>query len=333
MCTFINWLWKLVRRILFCFDAEKTHTLAIYFMRCACVLPNPKQEPLAYLPKVFEIPFLSRLGLAAGFDKNAEILTMLPKLGFGFVEIGTVTERPQLGNPKPRLFRDFNQKALFNQMGFNNDGALVIAKRVEKARNRLPSTFRIGVNVGINKGISDTKEIISNYIGALAPFRTLADYFVVNISSPNTPGLRSLQNMEKLKPILSELLHLVYSWEKTVPLLIKLSPEINDKELIEIITESETLGIDGFVLCNTLLSKMNIHEEEKQGGLSGAPLTKLSRECLKAARRITKLPIISVGGIFSNEESALRLRLGADLIQIYTGWIFRGPAFPFGIKN
>ncbi len=317
MLSLINWIWKFVRRFLFRFDPEGVHRFS---MRVIKALPLPAQNNHNDSAQVFGMPFLSRVGLAAGFDKNAEILTKLPKFGFGFAEIGSVTEKPQPGNPKPRLFRDLSQHSLLNRMGFNNLGATLIAARLEKAREKLPPSFRIGVNIGINK---DTLPdgVIQNYLRAIRPFEGLADYFVINVSSPNTPGLRALQESEKLKPILCAVLSLVHAWRQSPPVLIKLGPDLERENQDLIIRNAESWGVGGFVLTNSL--------PQEGGGVSGKPLTSRSREVLRQVRALTALPVISVGGICSLEEALVRRQMGADLVQIYTGWIFKGPAFPF----
>jgi len=276
---------------------------------------------------VLGMEFRSRLGLAAGFDKNAEILTALPALGFGFVEIGTVTPQPQAGNSRPRLFRDPSNEALFNRMGFNGLGATIISERIAHAKETLPADFRVGVNLGKNKD-TPLERAWEDYVRSARAFEGLADYLVINVSSPNTPGLRSLQTVEALKPIIGGIVELILRWGKKPPLLLKTAPELSAKELAELIQTVEPWGIDGWVLTNTLGGTLKTREQELQGGWSGKPLAELSRKSLKEVRQVSRKPIISVGGITSLEEAAARISDGANLLQIYTGWIYRGPTFP-----
>lgn len=271
--------------------------------------------------------FASRVGLAAGFDKDAEIVPALPSLGFGFAEIGTVTPRPQSGNDRPRLFRDLERQCVFNRMGFNGLGAAVVAKRLESVRDRLPSAFRVGVNVGKNKD-TPLEEAARDYAAAAAAFKSLADYIVINVSSPNTAGLRSLQAIESLHPIVDAVKEAIRG-AKSPPLLLKLAPEVESEELARIFAAADRWGVDGWVLTNTLAG----NREGLSGGWSGKVLTELSRTRLEQARAVTRLPIISVGGIMDADEAERRVRLGANLVQIYSGWIFGGPSFPVEISN
>ena len=325
-------------------DAEVAHRVTIMFIRLGIRLKNVplrivsgsaiadlKNRKRSRMIQVFGLEFGSPLGLAAGFDKNAEILVGLPSLGFGFAEIGTVTPRPQPGNDRPRLFRDPIRQSLFNRMGFNGLGASIVAANVAESRDRLPLNFRIGVNIGKNKDtpVENAKE---DYLKAARPFEGLSDYLVINVSSPNTPGLRSLQTVDALKPIIGEVANLIAGWEKKPPLLLKLAPELAADELIELIQVLEPQGIDGWVLTNTLGGSFKITAEANAvtlaGGWSGSLLTEMASKSLEIARNATSKPIISVGGIMTPGEAAKRMSLGANLIQIYSAWIFNGPTFP-----
>jgi dihydroorotate dehydrogenase len=276
------------------------------------------------------------VGLAAGFDKDAEIVLGLPDLGFGFAEIGTVTPRPQAGNPRPRLFRDAATASLFNRMGFNGLGAELVASRLREAREkshaRFPSSFRVGVNIGKNKD-TPNEEAVADFLAAARPFREIADYLVVNVSSPNTPGLRSLQSVQALRPIALGLKELVGGWRRTPPVLLKLAPEIRGEDLRVLLEAAESWGVDGFVLTNTLAGTWPAPGGELLGGWSGGALTAASRESLLSALRWTSRPVISVGGILSEDEAVSRLRAGASLVQLYSGWVFRGPGFPTRIRR
>jgi dihydroorotate dehydrogenase len=308
-------MWFLIRSFLFLLPAEFTHHLSIFFMRIIA----PLLPPVRSLER-------NKVGLAAGFDKNAEILTLLPKFGFGFAEIGTVTPKPQGGNEKPRLFRDYERTALFNRMGFNNLGAGIISDRVRAAKKILPADFKVGVNLGKNKLTPDT-EAATDYVKAAERFLDCADYFVINVSSPNTPGLRSLQKPEYLIPIVRSVQELILKSSKIIPLYVKLAPELDESSLREIILALEGENIAGLVLTNTLSGIYIYRGKEYQGGYSGRPLTELSLQRLKEVRQMTSLPIMSVGGIMSVEDAVARFKAGANQIQIYSGWIYRGPLF------
>jgi dihydroorotate dehydrogenase len=333
-------IWATIRAPLFHLDAEFVHEAVIRLVQFNAALGGGPNRLLSgkfrgalpessQLPQFFGKPILSRVGLAAGFDKNAKILKHLPDLGFGFAEIGTVTPRPQKGNERPRLFRDPQAEALMNRMGFNNDGAERVAARVAQAKASLPAEFRVGLNIGKNRDTPEEKAA-QDYRSAVEPFKELVDFIVINVSSPNTPGLRSLQNVESLKPIVAEVVSQIQSWVRVPRVLLKLAPELQgDPVFIEILNEVPQWGVEGWVLCNTLAHKYL----EKPCGLSGRPLTALSRAMLKEARVHTQLPIISVGGIDSPDEAASRLSLGADLIEIYTGWIYKGPRLPLEISR
>jgi dihydroorotate dehydrogenase len=308
-------MWILIRSILFILPAELTHHLSYLFMRI--IAP--------FLPRVSGIA-RNKVGLAAGFDKNAEILTVLPKFGFGFAEIGTVTPKPQAGNERPRLFRDPSGQALFNRMGFNNFGAEIISERVRRAKKELPADFMVGVNLGKNKATLDG-DAASDYAKVAQSFLDCADYFVINVSSPNTPGLRSLQKPEFLVPIVRSVQEIIQKSTRSIPLYVKLAPELDETVLREIILALEGENIAGLVLTNTLSGIYIYRGTEYSGGYSGAPLRDLSLQRLREVRAMTSLPIMSVGGIMTVEDARARLAAGATRIQIYTGWIYAGPFF------
>lgn len=318
-------MWFLIRPLLFVLPAEFTHLLAKHLIKWIA----PFLSKSGYSSS-------SRIGLAAGFDKNAEILEFLPQFGFGFAEIGTVTPKPQGGNDRPRLFRDQKAKALFNRMGFNNLGSGIVSENVRRAKVRLPLDFKVGINLGKNKSTPDS-EAASDYAKVARSFLDCADYFVINVSSPNTPGLRSLQNPEFLIPIVRAVQLEVQKAQKLIPIYVKLAPELNELELTGIIralnagsgteAEAKVEKIAGFVLTNTLAGVYIYREKEYQGGYSGRPLTELSLSQLKKVRSLTSLPIMSVGGIMNLEDAKNRFAAGATEIQIYTGWIYGGPFF------
>jgi dihydroorotate dehydrogenase len=341
-------IWKVAKKALFKWDAETIHRFSVQAIHLAQATGRISgQLPLKWatgscavaeassggaVPKqILGMNFQSRLGLAAGFDKNAEILASLPYMGFGYAEIGTVTPRPQPGNPAPRLFRDPEKMALFNRMGFNNLGSTLVAQRIGKLKPGLPENFRVGVNLGKNKD-TPVEKSAEDYIRAAADFKDLADYLVVNVSSPNTPGLRSLQTVEGLKPIVGGVFNLISKWGRRPPLLLKLAPEVSISTLQQLIPVLEGMGIDGWVLTNTLAGHWPDSAKPRskgvEGGWSGKPLSEISAQRLAEVRSITSKSIISVGGIVSTDEAVHRISLGADLIQIYTGWVYGGPSFP-----
>ena len=337
--------WNILRRVLFLIDAERTHHLACFFLRVLVKLRRLKHFRNSHSPIIqmkdqsehsedslylLGLGFRSRVGLAAGFDKNAELLAALPLFGFGFAEVGTITPQPQSGHERPRLFRDPKSQTLFNRMGFNNVGASQAAEHIRALLPLLPRDFRVGVNIGKNKD-TPLEDSHLDYVSCAQKLKDLADYMVINVSSPNTPQLRSLQTIEALKPIIgavAEELNQVSPGRTSPPLLLKLSPDINLSDLETILIRGKDMGLSGWILTNTHPSTWQHHEKKLEGGISGGKITQKSREVLEIARSLTSLPIISAGGIMTLEEAKTRLTLGADLIQIYTAWIYQGPFFP-----
>jgi dihydroorotate dehydrogenase len=323
-------LWSLVRPLLFQGDAETTHERTVSMISAlgqtgagrALLRAVSRQSlvPAAAATRVWDLDFRSPVGLAAGFDKNGILLRALPHLGFGFAEIGSVTPRPQPGNPRPRLSRDPSRQAIWNAMGFNNDGVDAVARRLEHARAQgwIPSDFPIGVNLGKNKD-TPNEEAHCDYLEGARRFLALADYLVVNVSSPNTPGLRALQEPDRIRRILDPILEARVGSPRSVPVLLKLAPEIGGAAWAELLHSLES-RVDGWILTNTLQSN--------SGGLSGGPLAELSRARLVEAVCGTRKPIISVGGILDRGHAAERIRMGASLVQTYAGYIYGGPAFP-----
>jgi dihydroorotate dehydrogenase len=324
--------WSLVRAVVFLFDAEGVHRFFTArlsrlgrsrFGRGMLRAISGTNLRNSHRPvSVGGIVYRNPIGLAAGFDKEGAIIPALPHLGFGFVEVGTVTPLPQPGNPKPRLFRDPDRFSLFNRMGFNGPGAEAVAKNVARARSEgnLPADFRIGVNLGKNKTTTADRSP-EDYALAARPFDGLADYLVVNVSSPNTPGLRDLQTVESIAKIVRAIRTEIGGWEKKPPIYLKLAPEIRGEALDGLLDSEKDLGIDGWVLTNTLGGVWR----GANGGWSGGALGSLGSECLERVRRRSRLPILSVGGILERREVVKRLELGASLVQVYTGWIYFGP--------
>ncbi len=305
----------LIRSLLFLFSPEAAHQLALITIRIIHPFLSRKWNPGQ-----------EKVGLAAGFDKNADFLPYLPRLGFGFVEIGTVTPKPQGGNPAPRLFRVPEKKAIFNRMGFNNLGAGIISKRIRKARANLPQNFQIGVNLGKNK-LTPDDDAASDYAKVAESFLDCADYFVINVSSPNTPGLRALQDPRYLIPIVQAVKTKIALSQRKIPLLVKLAPEMIPEDLKKTVDALNVEKIDGLVLTNTLSGTYIYRQKEYSGGYSGLPLSVISLEKLKEVRSLTSLPIISVGGIMNERDAVERMKAGAERIQVYTGWIYGGIFF------
>lgn len=304
-------------------DPELAHALGAIIIRLAAWFPSRQS---ATVVEVAGLRFHNRIGMAAGFDKNAKLVRGLFNLGFGHVEIGTVTPRPQSGNEKPRLFRLVSLRALINRMGFNNDGVEVIAKRLKRLRSRPGALPVIGVNIGKNKATSAERAVDDYEYCAkeLAPF---SDYLAVNVSSPNTPGLRDLQQVESLRPILQA----VSKNAAGKPVFVKISPDLSDGDALSIAQLLNELNLAGVISCNTTLSRPESKEKYllEQGGLSGAPLAQRSKDLLTLFRSaLPNKAIISVGGIESARDVRERIELGADLVQGYTGFVYFGPSWP-----
>ncbi|KIA84536.1 dihydroorotate dehydrogenase [Kaistella solincola] len=318
---------SIIRPILFNFDPEKVH----YFT--FSVLKNLRFLPQIFLPKPLEDPRLERevfglkfknpVGLAAGFDKDAKMFQELSDLGFGFIEIGTLTPKAQEGNPKKRLFRLKEDSAIINRMGFNNGGVDAAVARLKSKKNVL-----IGGNIGKNK-ITPNEDAVNDYIICFEKLFPVVDYFVVNVSSPNTPNLRELQDKEPLTKLLGTLQEINSKKEKPKPMLLKIAPDLSDDQLLEIIDIVKDTKIAGVIATNTTLSRENLVSENKSetGGLSGKPLTKRSTEVIRflSEKSEKAFPIIGVGGIHSAEDALEKLEAGASLIQLYTGFIYEGP--------
>lgn len=279
--------------------------------------------------EVFGLRFKNPVGLAAGFDKNAEYIEDMAKFGFGFIEIGTVTPKPQPGNDKPRMFRLVSDEALINRMGFNNQGADVAAGRLQHLKNK--DGVIIGGNIGKNK-ITPNEEAVNDYIYCFHSLYDYVDYFVVNVSSPNTPGLRDLQEKGPLMHILNTLQELNKQKPALKPILLKIAPDLTDSQLddiVDIVTETKIAGV---IATNTTISREGLTSDPKlineAGGVSGKPLTKRSTEVIRylATKSNHAFPIIGVGGIHSAKDAIEKLNAGAALVQVYTGFIYEGPA-------
>lgn len=329
-------MYGIIKKILFLFPAEKAHHLAMQWLNFALKLPGGKwlfrslygyHDP-ALEKTLWGIRFPNPVGLAAGFDKDARYVDRLEYLGFGFIEIGTVTPRAQPGNDKPRLFRLPEDKALINRMGFNNDGAAAAARRIKERKGNI----LLGGNIGKNKETPNEKAV-EDYQKAYWALKGVVDYFVVNVSSPNTPGLRSLQEKEPLKELLLLLQKLNHAQSRPKPLLLKIAPDLSPEQLDDIIDILPETKIDGLIATNTTISREGLRASEAavtacgQGGLSGKPLLKRSTEVIRYLHEKTggALPIVASGGVFTADDAREKLDAGASLVQVYTGFIYEGP--------
>lgn len=326
----------LIRPLFFKFDPERIHHFTFSLIRFShriglggvfrsiYKLQNPKLER-----ELFGLKFPNPVGLAAGFDKDAKLYKELSNLGFGFIEIGTVTPKPQDGNEKPRLFRLKNDAAIINRMGFNNGG---VAEAVERLKTNPLQGHKnrvlIGGNIGKNK-ITPNEEAVNDYIICFDALFDYVDYFVVNVSSPNTPNLRALQEKKPLTDLLQTLQDKNNLKQKRKPILLKIAPDLTDEQLLDIIDIVATTKIDGVIATNTTISREGLTSDNKNemGGLSGKPLTKRSTEVIRflSQKSNKAFPIIGVGGIHSAKDALEKLDAGADLIQLYTGFIYEGP--------
>jgi dihydroorotate dehydrogenase len=328
-----------IRPILFCFDPEKVHYFTFSLIRTVSKIPGfPTLFKSLYEvndkrleTEVFGLKFKNPVGLAAGFDKDAALYQELSNLGFGFIEIGTLTPKGQEGNPKKRLFRLKADSAIINRMGFNNGGVQEAVERLKKNNGVL-----IGGNIGKNK-LTPNEEATSDYEICFDALYDYVDYFVVNVSSPNTPNLRALQDKEPLTQLLQTLQNKNLAKPKQKPVLLKIAPDLTDDQLLDIIDIVNETKIAGVIATNTTISREGLQSEAKteMGGLSGKPLTKRSTEVIRflSQKSNKSFPIIGVGGIHSAEDALEKLEAGASLIQLYTGFIYEGPALVKAINK
>jgi dihydroorotate dehydrogenase len=338
-------LYSALRELLFNFPTEGVHHFTMNSLKTACSFSFPKKiieqsfqyEHPSLQKNLFGLQFKNPVGLGAGFDKNALYLRELEALGFGFVEVGTITPQPQSGNDKPRLFRLPKDKALINRMGFNNEGVFVIRKRLEdwNTHNSSLTTHRliVGGNIGKNK-VTLNEDAWKDYEICFKELFDCVDYFVVNVSSPNTPGLRELQEKDSLKKILLHLQNINNSYKNKKPLLLKIAPDLNQHQLDDIISLAFEVALDGIVATNTTIARNDLTTSKTEidkigaGGLSGKPLFKRSNEVLEylIKNSSNKIPVIASGGIFTGKDAKQKLNAGAALIQVWTGFIYEGPS-------
>ena len=330
----------ILRPILYLLPPETAHHLVIFLLRLAQACPGGKplltllfSSRTAQPVSALGLQFPSAVGLAAGFDKDARIFPALFALGFGFVEVGTITAKPQPGNARPRLFRLVRDRALINRMGFNNLGAAAAATHLARVK-RKPDVI-LGINIGKTK-LVEPEHAADDYAESAKLLGPHADYLVVNVSSPNTPGLRDLQAVETLRPILLKVratLDEVVT-DRRVPLLVKIAPDLNDQDVIAVTRLVSEIALDGIIATNTTISREGLATPEVEvqalgsGGLSGAPLKTRSLEVLRLIRKVggPELTLIAAGGIESAEDAAERLAAGAQLIQVYTALVYEGPS-------
>jgi dihydroorotate dehydrogenase len=347
-------MYKLLRNILFLFPAEAVHHFSMKSLKFICKIDFLKKfissqftiNDSRFTKELFGLKFKNPIGLGAGFDKNALYLEELETLGFGFVEIGTVTPLPQAGNDKPRLFRLKKDKALINRMGFNNDGVKIIAERLRKwsmengqSKNSNSqftihnSRLIIGGNIGKNK-ITANEDAWKDYEICFRELFDCVDYFVVNVSSPNTPGLRELQEKDALKKILSNLQIINQQQDHKKPLLLKIAPDLTLQQIDDVIVLAKEIKLDGLIIANTTIERKELQTSKHKletigaGGLSGAPLKEKSTEMVRYINERSNgaIPVIASGGIFTANDAKEKINAGALLVQIWTGFIYEGPS-------
>jgi dihydroorotate dehydrogenase len=336
-------MYKVLRSILFLFSPETAHSISMTCLKLFCSIGFSRKiflkifEPPLIRTQLLGLTFRNPVGLGAGFDKNAEYLRELDALGFGFIEIGTVTPRPQPGNDKPRVFRLIEDKALINRMGFNNEGVNVVADRLKKWRRQRVNEkgqlkMLIGGNIGKNK-VTPNEEAWKDYEICFRVLHPYVDFFIVNVSSPNTPGLRALQEKESLRKILTHLQLLNKDFEIQKPILLKIAPDLEWEQINDVIDLAKDINLDGLVATNTTIAREQLHTTNRKlqaigaGGLSGKPLQKRSTEVLKYINQKTEgsIPIISSGGIFTGADAKAKIDAGASLVEVWTGFIYEGP--------
>lgn len=337
-------MFKILRSILFVLPAETAHHFTLNTLKLMCSIPlvRPliawmyRSKDTSGATEVFGLKFKNKVGLAAGFDKNAKYIEVLDAIGFGFIEIGTVTPLPQDGNPKPRLFRLPTDEAVINRMGFNNDGVDAIVERLK----RVNSSITIGGNIGKNK-VTPNEKAVDDYVICFNKLFDYVDYFVVNVSSPNTPNLRELQEKDQLFKILNTLQELNAAKDKPKPILLKIAPDLNEAQLLDILAVIQESKIAGLIASNTTISRDMLKTPKEKveamgaGGLSGKPILEKSNKVLEFLQANNKenIPIIAVGGIHSGEDAKKKIELGAALVQIYTGFIYEGPGLIQDIRR
>ncbi|MGL4488922.1 MAG: quinone-dependent dihydroorotate dehydrogenase [Rhizobiaceae bacterium] len=319
-----------LRSVLFCLDAESAHGVAIKALKADIIPVAPPKADARLAVAVAGLRFPNPVGIAAGFDKNAEVPDAIMSIGFGFSEVGTITPKPQSGNPKPRIFRLVEDRAIINRLGFNNEGHDSAFNRLAARRGR---SGIVGVNIGANKDSADRAQ---DYVTGIARFYDLASYFTVNISSPNTPGLRDLQGRESLADLLTRVMaereRQAIRAGRTVPVFLKIAPDLVEGDLDDVAAEVLANKVEGVIVSNTTLSRQGLGSAnaKESGGLSGVPLFERSTIVLaKMRQRLGKdVALIGVGGVDSAATTIAKIEAGADLVQLYTGFVYEGPTLP-----
>ena len=332
-------LYRLVRPLVFALDAERAHHLAVAALKRRAPRAPAADDPIL-ATRVFGIDFTNPVGIAAGFDKHGEAPVQLAALGFGFVEIGSVTPRPQAGNPKPRNFRLTEDRAVINRYGFNSAGAEAARANLEAARTRAPSLFDavpLGINLGKNKE-TPPERAADDFAQAAEALRGFGRYVVVNVSSPNTPGLRALQGRGELAAILACVSAAIEGAAKRKPLLVKIAPDLAEADLADVAALALDGACDGVIISNTTIRRpdgLKSRHRAEAGGLSGAPLKPLALDTLRAMYRLTqgRVPMVGVGGIASGADAYERIRAGASLVQLYSALVFEGPGLAVAVKR
>ncbi len=326
-----SWYDWIARPLLFQMDPETAHHFALDLLRAVPRVPGGLALLRSFAPPpqprtLFGLQFRNPVGLAAGFDKNGVAIPAWEALGFGFVEIGTVTAKPQPGNPRPRIFRYPSERALINRLGFNNDGADTVGERLRRLReSRFRPSIPIGVNIGKTK-VTPLAEAAADYLYSFRRLAPVADYIALNVSSPNTPGLRSLQEHDALVALLRVVTKENAHLPLPKPILLKIAPDLSDEALERIVAACEGCELAGIIATNTTLDHSAVASAADQaGGLSGAPLRLRSTAIVRFLRSRTRLPIIAVGGISDEASAQEKFEAGAQLLQLYTGFVYRGP--------
>jgi len=333
-------MYSLLRRLLFLLPAETAHYLSMNLLKAACsvgflqrLLAKTFETGRGREKQVFGLFFRNPVGLGAGFDKNARYLRELDTLGFGFVEIGTVTPKPQAGNEKPRLFRLPKDKALINRMGFNNDGVAAVVERLKAWRSRTAtrSPLTVGGNIGKNKS-TPNEDAWKDYLICFEALHPWVDFFVVNVSSPNTPGLRALQEKDALHRILTTLQERNQRFATQRPILLKIAPDLGPEQIREVVDLAQGIGLDGLVASNTTIGREGLRTQPTEverigaGGLSGAPLRGRATEVVRQiSRQAGAIPLIGSGGIFTAADAREKMDAGATLLEVWTGFVYQGP--------
>ncbi|KAL4089048.1 hypothetical protein QTP88_024126 [Uroleucon formosanum] len=330
---------KYVIPAFFACDPEKAHDFLIFSGKYGLIPKSFYKDPPILKTKLWDLNFTNPIGLAAGLDKQGEITKALTNVGFGFVEVGSITPLPQPGNEKPRVFRLLESQAIINRYGFNSDGHSVVFERLKKLKQHQNFDGIVGVNLGKNK---ESENAAADYVKGIEKFAPVADYFVINISSPNTPGLRNLQKKKDLMSLLSNVIQARNEVcdERKIPLLLKIAPDLTDqdkKDIADVIND-KTCKVDGLIISNTTVKRIGVYDNPnalEPGGLSGKPLQEESTKLILEFYKLTngKIPIIGVGGVFNGQDAYAKIKAGASLIQIYTSFIYNGPSVIVNIKK